>query len=85
MKGSIPSQVISSPFKRPTISPLSVPRTIAVIGSTPKSRNTIAEIIPPKPRIDPTETSMPPARITSVSPIAMMPIVEVCCRMLIPF
>jgi hypothetical protein len=66
MKALIRNRVMITPLTRPTTRPERVPSAMATSGLAPRSRIAIAETMPPRPSTAPTETSMPPARITSV-------------------
>src|SRR3984957_5027866 len=76
MKGGSPPEATPTPLTRPASAAAPIPSGMATIiprlSIEPANRTTAM------PRIDPTERSMPRARMTNVIPIARMPTIDTC-------
>ena len=74
MNDWMPRRAVAYPCSAPKSAPIS--STTATAGRMPSPESTISVAVPTaeRPRIAPTERSMPPSRTTNVIPTAMMPI-----------
>ena len=80
MNGCSLKRVIKNPLNSPTAAPTASPRGTVSTGGTPPLRKS-ATTIPPNPRVDPTERSIPPEAITKVIPRASIRVIVVLFRM----
>jgi len=72
-KGAILPLVINTPFIKPIPPPTRIAATEAMNTPIPLFFIKPAAIIPDKAKMEPTERSMPPVRMTKVIPTAIMP------------
>ena len=72
-KDWIRNQVVPMPLASPNTAPTSAHAGTISHGLQPRCTSSMAAVIEPTPSSEPTERSMPPVRITSVTPTARMP------------
>ena len=77
MNGGSAPLVTPSPFSAPIAAPASIAATTAS-GQGRPSLSSVANSTEEQPRIDPTDRSMPPVRITNVIPMPRMPTIAIC-------
>ena len=70
-------RVMPSPLIAPTSPPAATASTIAMGHGTPPT-DAVAKVIAAKPRIEPTDRSMPAVRITNVIPTPRIPTIAAC-------
>ena len=78
IKGGSRKLAISAPLIRPKASPAATDTTIQSEANSGMSE-TISPAMAEAARIEPTERSMPPVRITKVMPAASTVLTEACC------